>query len=55
MIRNQRGGIIFRLLGLLGFVAFLALLYLVRHPLMRVAGGFLVFAIGEERRSYRGA
>jgi len=42
MTRDQRGGIIFRLLGLLGFVALLMILYLLRHPLMRVAGGFLV-------------
>jgi uncharacterized SAM-binding protein YcdF (DUF218 family) len=42
MSGNQRGGIIFRLLGLLTFVAFLAVLYLLRHPLLRAAGGFWV-------------
>lgn len=38
----QRGGIIFRLLFLICFLAFLAALYLVRHPLLRLAGGFWV-------------
>ncbi len=41
-VRGQRGGIIFKLLGFLTLIAFLALLYLVRHPLMRVAGDFWV-------------
>jgi uncharacterized SAM-binding protein YcdF (DUF218 family) len=36
--RAQRGGIIFKLLLLCLFVAFLFALYLVRHPLMRLAG-----------------
>lgn len=40
--RGQRGGIIFKLIGFLGLFAFLAVLYLVRHPVMRLAGGFWV-------------
>jgi uncharacterized SAM-binding protein YcdF (DUF218 family) len=36
--RAERGGIFLRLLFLLVFVAFLALLYVVRHPLLRLAG-----------------
>ncbi|MBZ5643885.1 MAG: YdcF family protein [Acidobacteriia bacterium] len=36
--RGEHGGIFFRLLFLLGFLAFLAFLYIVRHPLMRLAG-----------------
>jgi uncharacterized SAM-binding protein YcdF (DUF218 family) len=38
MRRREHGGIFFRLLFLLGFLAFLALLYVLRHPLMRLAG-----------------
>jgi uncharacterized SAM-binding protein YcdF (DUF218 family) len=38
MRRGERGGIFFRLLFLLGFIAFCAFLYAVRHPLMRFAG-----------------
>jgi uncharacterized SAM-binding protein YcdF (DUF218 family) len=38
----QRGGIFFRLLFLLCFLLFLLAIYLVRHPLMRLAGGFWV-------------
>lgn len=42
-VRNvQRGGIIFRLLFLMTFLVFLFFLYLVRHPLLRVAGEFWV-------------
>jgi hypothetical protein len=36
--RTQRGGIFFRLLFLLFFLAFLALIYVVRRPLLRLAG-----------------
>jgi uncharacterized SAM-binding protein YcdF (DUF218 family) len=36
--RNVHGGIFFRLLFLLIFLGFLALLFLARHPLMRLAG-----------------
>jgi uncharacterized SAM-binding protein YcdF (DUF218 family) len=36
--RRERGGIFFRLLFLLVFLAFLAFLYVVRHPLLRLAG-----------------
>jgi uncharacterized SAM-binding protein YcdF (DUF218 family) len=36
--RAERGGIFLRLLSLLVFLAFLALLYVVRHPLLRLAG-----------------
>jgi len=39
MRRGEYGGIFFRLLFLLAFLAFFAFLYLVRHPLMRLAGG----------------
>jgi uncharacterized SAM-binding protein YcdF (DUF218 family) len=39
---SQRGGIFFRLLFFIFFLAMLAVLYLVRHPVMRLAGGFLV-------------
>lgn len=38
MRRGEHGGIFFRLLFLLVFVAFLAGLYLIRHPLLRFAG-----------------
>ena len=40
MRRREHGGIFFRLLGLLVFFAFLAFLYVLRHPLMRLAGEF---------------
>jgi uncharacterized SAM-binding protein YcdF (DUF218 family) len=39
---GNRGGIFFRLLFLLFFIGFLALLFVVRHPLMRFAGQFWV-------------
>ena len=42
MRRGQRGGIFFRLLFLLFFLGFLALLYVSRHPLMRLAGQYWV-------------
>jgi uncharacterized SAM-binding protein YcdF (DUF218 family) len=35
---RQRGGIIFRFLFLLAFLAILGVVYLTRHPLMRLAG-----------------
>lgn len=38
----EQGGIFFRLLLLLCFVCFLLALYLVRHPLLRLAGGFWI-------------
>jgi uncharacterized SAM-binding protein YcdF (DUF218 family) len=38
MRRVEHGGIFFQLLFLLSFLAFLAFLYVVRHPLMRLAG-----------------
>jgi uncharacterized SAM-binding protein YcdF (DUF218 family) len=37
---SQRGGIFFRLLFLLSFLFLLFLVYLARHPLMRMAGSF---------------
>ncbi|MBZ5661539.1 MAG: YdcF family protein [Acidobacteriia bacterium] len=40
--RGEHGGIFFRLLFLLVFIAFFAFLYVVRHPLMRLAGEFWV-------------
>jgi uncharacterized SAM-binding protein YcdF (DUF218 family) len=39
---GEHGGIFFRLLFLLFFLAFLALFYVARHPLMRIAGQFWV-------------
>ena len=42
MIRSEQGGIFFRLLFLLFFFGFIALLYVARHPLMRLAGQFWV-------------
>jgi uncharacterized SAM-binding protein YcdF (DUF218 family) len=36
--RRERGGIFFRLLFLLVFLGFLAFLYVIRHPIMRMAG-----------------
>jgi uncharacterized SAM-binding protein YcdF (DUF218 family) len=42
MRRNDRGGIFFRLLFILFFIGFLALLFVLRHPLMRFAGQFWV-------------
>lgn len=41
-MRREHGGIFFRLLLLLFFAAFVALLIFVRHPLMRFAGEFWV-------------
>jgi uncharacterized SAM-binding protein YcdF (DUF218 family) len=42
MSRAERGGILLRLTGLLVFAAFLCLLYLARHPLLRLAGNWWV-------------
>jgi len=39
---SQRGGIFFRLIFLICFVCLLFALYLVRRPLLRVAGGFWI-------------
>jgi uncharacterized SAM-binding protein YcdF (DUF218 family) len=36
--RGERGGIFFRLIGLIFFLGFLALLYFLRNPLMRFGG-----------------
>jgi uncharacterized SAM-binding protein YcdF (DUF218 family) len=38
----ERGGIFFRLLFLVFFLAFLGILYLLRGPILRIAGGFWV-------------
>lgn len=38
----QRGGIIFKFLLLICFLCFLFVLYLLRHPLLRLAGGFWI-------------
>lgn len=38
----QRGGIIFKFILLLCFLCFLFVVYLLRHPLLRVAGGFWI-------------
>ncbi len=42
MKRAEHGGIFFRLLFILLFVGFLALLFAARNPLMRFAGQFWV-------------
>jgi uncharacterized SAM-binding protein YcdF (DUF218 family) len=42
MRRAQRGGIIMRLISLLMLLAFVAVIYVVRHPLLRLAGEFWV-------------
>ena len=42
MIGRQRGGIFLRLIALLFFCAFLGALFLIRHPLLRLAGSFWV-------------
>ncbi len=39
---RQRGGIIFRFIFLLSFLFLLFLVYLARHPLLRVAGSFWI-------------
>lgn len=39
---RERGGIFFKLMFLLSFLAFCGLIYLLRHPLLRLAGGFWV-------------
>jgi uncharacterized SAM-binding protein YcdF (DUF218 family) len=40
--RSEHGGIFFRLISLLFFFGFIALLYMARHPLLRFAGEFWV-------------
>jgi uncharacterized SAM-binding protein YcdF (DUF218 family) len=42
MTTSQRGGIFFRLLVLMALCAFAGMLYLVRHPLLRMAAGFWI-------------
>jgi len=42
MRQTERGGIFFRLLFILCFFGFLALLFMARHPLMRFAGQFWI-------------
>jgi uncharacterized SAM-binding protein YcdF (DUF218 family) len=42
LVGRQRGGILFRLLVLIFFLAVLFVLYLVRNPLLRLAGNFWV-------------
>jgi len=49
MRRVERGGIFLRLLSLLLFLAFLGLVYMVRHPLLRLAGQFWVLDEPTER------
>ncbi len=49
MRRAERGGIIMRLLSLVMFLVFLALIYVVRHPLMRLAGQLWVLDEPAER------
>ena len=39
---GERGGIIFKFLLLLCFLGFLFVIYLLRYPLLRLAGGFWV-------------
>jgi uncharacterized SAM-binding protein YcdF (DUF218 family) len=41
-LASQRGGIFFRLLFLISFLFLVFLLYLARHPLLRLAGSFWV-------------
>jgi len=43
---SQRGGIFFRLLFLLCFVFLISLVYLARHPLLRLAGSFWILDQG---------
>jgi uncharacterized SAM-binding protein YcdF (DUF218 family) len=49
MSGTQRGGIFFRLLVLLLLVLFAAAVYVVRHPLLRLAGGWLEVGDRAER------
>ena len=49
MRRTERGGIFLRLLSLLILLAFLALIYVVRHPLLRLAGQLWVLDEPAER------
>jgi uncharacterized SAM-binding protein YcdF (DUF218 family) len=41
-LEPQRGGILFRLLFLIFFIALLFIVYLARYPILRMAGGFWV-------------
>lgn len=41
---RQRGGIISKLISLISFVLFLAMLYFLRHPMLRAMGDFWVVA-----------
>src|SRR3984957_6202279 len=43
---SERGGILFRLLFLIAFAVLVFLVYLARHPLMRMAGNFWVIDEG---------
>ena len=45
----QRGGIFLRLISMLFFLAFLSLLYVVRYPLLRMAGQLWVVDEPAER------
>jgi uncharacterized SAM-binding protein YcdF (DUF218 family) len=47
--RSERGGVFFRLLFFIFFLALLGVLYLVRQPILRLAGGFLI--VDDEPRS----
>jgi uncharacterized SAM-binding protein YcdF (DUF218 family) len=49
MRNRQRGGIFFRLLTLLMLILLASVLYLARHPLMRLAGGWWVVDEHPER------
>jgi uncharacterized SAM-binding protein YcdF (DUF218 family) len=49
MSGRQRGGIFFRLLVLLLLALLAAAVYVVRHPLLRIAGGFWVAGDSPER------
>ena len=42
MTTSERGGIIFRLLVLIVLLAFAAMIYLARHPLMSMAARFWI-------------
>src|SRR5438477_12050344 len=42
MMSGQRGGILFRLLALVAICAFVAIIYLSWHPLLRAAASFWI-------------
>jgi len=46
---REHGGIFFRFLFLLAFLAFLAFLFVIRHPLMRLAGQFWLINDAESK------